>query len=308
MALRTVTVKSAGGDYTTLAAALTGEAGNLVTLDRQLGIECYSMADSSHPVVGSGFTVDATRYIRIYTPASERHDGKRNTAKYRLHTTGVNESLYCDRDYLRLDGLQIKNATNKALDMGSAGSHSQITSCLIYDSAGNGCNFAGGNVNNTVFMNNTGVGLNRSANTCTAENCVFANNGGIGVSAFTVKNCYSGGNTGADYSGCTLTTSYSEDGTQSSTTAAWSTSSGGYFTNVTATTEDVSISTSSTLKDAGTDLSADAGWVEPGGNVDIIGTARPQGASWDIGAFEFITAATSFLFQPFTQTSSLYKR
>lgn len=37
------------------------------------------------------------------------------------------------------------------------------------------------------------------------------------------------------------------------------------------------------LRNAGTDLSADPYWVDI---EDIVGTARPQGSAWDIGAFE----------------------
>ena len=44
MANKTVTVKSSGGDYTSLNAALAGESTNLVsTLDGILTIECYAM-------------------------------------------------------------------------------------------------------------------------------------------------------------------------------------------------------------------------------------------------------------------------
>src|SRR3990170_1219772 len=79
----TKTIKSSGGDYTSLSAWEAGQQGNLVTADQIQVAECYSMLDTSICVI-NGWTTDATRYIEIKTPVSERHDGKWNTSKYRL--------------------------------------------------------------------------------------------------------------------------------------------------------------------------------------------------------------------------------
>src|SRR3989344_1234060 len=49
----------------------------------------------------SGWTTDATRYIKIYTTPSARHDGKWNTTKY--HRT---ETITVSEEYVRIDGLQ----------------------------------------------------------------------------------------------------------------------------------------------------------------------------------------------------------
>ena len=43
----TKTVKSAGGDYTSLQSALSGEARDLTAADQIAVFECYSMADTS---------------------------------------------------------------------------------------------------------------------------------------------------------------------------------------------------------------------------------------------------------------------
>jgi hypothetical protein len=85
---RTVTVKPSGGDYTSLSAAVAGEAKNLVSLDRQLTIECYAMQDTA-PVVfdRTAWTTDATRFILVTVPPSERHAGVYNTSKYRLEVS-----------------------------------------------------------------------------------------------------------------------------------------------------------------------------------------------------------------------------
>jgi hypothetical protein len=79
------TVKPTGGDYTKISTWESTEQQNLVTADR-IGIcECYK-GDYSGINGGlnyiddrcqvAGWTVDATRYIKIYAPSGQRHTGK----------------------------------------------------------------------------------------------------------------------------------------------------------------------------------------------------------------------------------------
>ncbi len=86
----TVTVKpNGGGDYTSIQAALTAQAAirsNLVGTDEVLEIACYAGLDTT-PVAVSGFTTDATHYIRIYCPAGEGHTGKYDTTKFRVQVS-----------------------------------------------------------------------------------------------------------------------------------------------------------------------------------------------------------------------------
>jgi parallel beta-helix repeat protein len=104
---KTVTVKSSGGDYTSLNAALAGESANLVTNTRILTIECYSMSDTANAVTGTGYTTSSSYYIKILTPTAERHDGKWNSGKYRLEASGNWASLlYIQADYTSVKGLQ----------------------------------------------------------------------------------------------------------------------------------------------------------------------------------------------------------
>ncbi len=109
---RIVTVKSSGGDYASLAAAIAGEKGDLVSLDRQLTIECYAMTDTTAVTIADAdWVTDATRYIFITVPSGERHDGLYNTAKYRLEVAN-GTSLTTTEAYVRLDGLQIYTTGN----------------------------------------------------------------------------------------------------------------------------------------------------------------------------------------------------
>src|SRR4051812_38070458 len=73
MALRVVTVKSASGDYSSLNAAFVGEVGDLVSLNRQLEIDCYNFVDATAADTGAGWTTDATHAVLI--TAVDNHNG-----------------------------------------------------------------------------------------------------------------------------------------------------------------------------------------------------------------------------------------
>ena len=96
-----------------------------------------------------------------------------------------------------------------------------------------------------------------------------------GTTGTTVKNCVSYNNT----------VNYTNDGT--STVASNNSTSGTdpQFTNP--GSGDFTIPTGSPLKDAGRDVSGN------GVTNDYTGTARPQGAAFDIGAYEFIVGGAS---------------
>lgn len=103
----TKTVKSSGGDYTSLSAWEAGEQRNLVTADEIAVAECYAFEDTTKVSV-SGWTTDATRYIKIYTPTSERHDGKWDTSAYRLSLVSASSYvLLISSGYVRIEGLQL---------------------------------------------------------------------------------------------------------------------------------------------------------------------------------------------------------
>ncbi len=291
---RTVTVKPSGGDYASLSAALVAEAGNLVSLDRLLVIECYAMVDTVNASDG-GFTTDATHYITITAPAGQRHSGVRDNSKYLLQASApFGAPLFLTSGYTRVYGLQVHNTgtSGKGVDVHSLGN--QMADTLVYDCASDGIYFSATStleMANCGVLHNGGAGIERAGadGSLYAFGCTIMGNGGVGISGDTafgritsVKNTYSGGNGGADYNDTSLVTSYSEDGSASSPTAAYSTSSGARFTNVTPGSEDIHIGLGSALIGAGTDLHADGSWVEPGGSVDIEGD--PRSAPWDVGA------------------------
>jgi len=307
----TKTIKSSGGDYTSLSSWEAGRQADLVAGDLIEVAECYDLgAADTTKVVIDGWTTGASNYIKITVPSAQRHSGTRNSSKYRLVGTGAFDAMLQIReDFVRVDGLQIKNTSPYStpavlcLNLG-AGGDIRFTDCLVYDTSTSTQNgFKCQNCNSTctvTFINCaafacSGDGFNADAGTIRFYNCVSVNNGGYGIrtnfNTLTTKNCYSGGNTSADYftSGSHAhTTSYSEDGTGSTSTAAFSTSSGAYFTNVTSGSENLHIGASSSLKDAGTSL---AGWDHPSGDVDVDGDARS--GTWDVGYDEYVSAGAT---------------
>jgi hypothetical protein len=108
------TVKSSGGDYTSLSAFDAGEQRNLVTADEIAVAECYAFEDGTAVDI-NGWTTDSTRYIKIYTPTSERHDGKWDATAYRLSLSNPSAYILILReDYIRVEGLQLYQQSDTA--------------------------------------------------------------------------------------------------------------------------------------------------------------------------------------------------
>lgn len=301
------TVKSSGGDYSSLSAWEAGEQRDLVAADEIAVAECYSMQDTSQVTI-LGWTTDATRYIDIKTPVAERHDGKWNTAKYRLEVnasgTGV---IVINEDNVRLEGLQIRHAdispsgTECAIRVLSTGGTTdlRVSYCILRDGRytvrlSSGSNhywwnniIYGGTVGGLVTTTYSGIILDIYS--CTI---IGGDTQGIArsVGVVTAKNCYAyASGSGVAYSGTIGKTTCASDDTTGSAglqNIAYDTSN---FTNVTAGSEDLHIPSGSDLIDVGTDTSGEAAPMDF--TDDIDGDAR--GATWDVGADELVDAGVT---------------
>lgn len=310
--VRTVTVKSSGGDYTSLAAAEAGEQGNLVTLDRQTDIECYaSAAGDSTQVTIDGWTTDATRYIRFVCPAGERHAGVWDASKYHLTlaTSGSPGGCITIREaYTRIEYLQVRNTRASAPDFNDAiysegtfvlvdgcitrggyrsirtpGAGSEIRNCIAYEGVRSG-----------MFIQGTSGGFSSALN-CTAIGALYGLESSASVNYPQAKNVYAHGGTWAFATGTGAAGgSVAKTNCMSSDTTATNNTGGGgatnctnsvahstaNFTNVTSGSESYLLPSGSALIDAGVDLSATF-------TNDINGTTRPQGSGFDVGADEY---------------------
>ncbi len=320
---RLKTIKSSSGDYTSLSAAEAGEddTGDLVSRDEWMHFSCYSMEDTAGTVNITGWTTDATRYILVDTPSSERHDGKWNTSKYRLSVANA-DVLLPNEKYIRIDGLQVElsSANANGQDVLSvsdteAGAELWISNCIFkaaisesywnygvafYDldlstvRMWNSVVIAGG-----IWSNNNNAAMYvRSANAYLANIIVYGGYYGLrsvstAAGTYKFRNCVSYNTNGADFvfaTGPTYDVAYcvSEDLTADDKGGDGNkTGQDLSSTFVDAANGDFHLqSTDTVLKDAGVSLASDADWGSF--STDIDGQARS--GSWDIGADEYVSS------------------
>lgn len=132
----TKTIKSSGGDYTSLSAAEAAMQKDLVTADEIMTFECYAFKDTT-AVTFDGWTTDASHYIHVYVPPAERHKGVWSEAAYRLVTATASGALRItdtDGEHILLEGAQVQNTSTGAgieAASGTAGSNVQARDCIV---------------------------------------------------------------------------------------------------------------------------------------------------------------------------------
>lgn len=309
------TTNNTSGSTRAYASLSEWEAARQAVLSEVEECICEGATADSTGVTIDGWTTDASNYILIRTTQANRHSGKWDTSKYRLDASRAYYAvLEVYERYVRVEGIQARNTNNATWstrgiafmpdgngNVSAANAEYRADACIAYGcgSGADGMYAYGGTARftNCISVGNSGDGFRSrdggSGGTHTFYNCAAVGNTGAGFHPIhsginiTVRNCYAGGNTGSDYSTAdttfdTLNYSYSEDGSASTSTAAYSTSSGCYFTNVTAGSEDLAIANaSSTLVDAGVDLSGTF-------TTDILGATRS--GTWEVGPFNYAAA------------------
>jgi hypothetical protein len=303
----TKTIKSAAGDYTTVALWEADTDNDLVTADEiQVG-EIYDVNPTAVLVV-AGATTDATRYRVLTTAAAHRHAGVWDTAKSNWQVSSTSgKCLQLNEAFAKGEYLQIKNTHATAGDgcIHITAGTCFADQCIVWQTASAAAAGSAGIVvsgsgdnsklrNCVSYQNHTGFYFQSGALGCEIDNCATVGNSHSGVRGdngldLIIKNHYSGGNTSLNYNEggganvpWTFTTSMSSN-TESTLTGltnsiAWSTAN---FTNVTAGSVDIHLVTGSALIDAGTDLSGTF-------TIDINGATRS--GTWDVGPDEFVAA------------------
>lgn len=108
----TSTVRSAGGDYTSLSAWEAGEQADLPTADEISQAECYDFEDTTAVAI-DGWTTDATRYIRVYGATGDEAQVPYATNAYRLAVSN-NTALGIGENYVRVERIQIQTTATVA--------------------------------------------------------------------------------------------------------------------------------------------------------------------------------------------------
>jgi hypothetical protein len=172
----TVTVRSSGGDYPTLNAALAGESADLVTAARLLTIECYEFTDTTTATTGTGYTTSADYYINIVVPVAERHDGTPNAGGYLLSGSG-SPLLTIAGAYTRVTGLHVVSTGSHGVYV--SGGNVLIDKCLVKGTGRNGLSTDSSSANGLVVQNTLAyrcgrAGFEISAATVAFKNCTAA--------------------------------------------------------------------------------------------------------------------------------------
>lgn len=305
------TVQPSGGDYTTLTAWEAGEQRDLVAADEIATAECYDFALTDDVAI-NGWTTDATRFIKIYSPTAERHNGTARAVSgsgFSITPSGtVTTPIRVAVPHVYLEGLEIVGAaTAVPTIIASAGvGELYIDQCIIHDvQTGTGYTVSLSTAGVALRMRNTIVyGSCRSADVRNAtsallENCTFyrhaAQLGVLGNSTLTVRNCYSGHAGGASedwWTGGSAPTGNNNASSDSSAATDYTSTvtsvASSVFVSVTSGSEDFHLQTgTNALVGAGADLTASF-------TVDIDGDTRPSGSAWDIGADHRAAAGGSF--------------
>lgn len=313
---RTWMVKSSGGHYASLNSYESARQADIAAAQEITRAECWNFNDATATTF-DGWTTSTTYWAGFYVPAGERHDGTAGTG-YRIEKTSASGAvvLTAENDF-RAEGAEVyRQAANKAgflcyvegTDMVCNVRWSHLLVHGTSSAAGISHNFFGG-PSGTIYVWNTivyeaeqaAIGLNASGVTLEARNVTAADCGTIGFSevyvrdtgTFRPKNCiaqnpnvalgggsehFSGTFTGAEYN-------LSGDGTAPGTNSRINKT----VTFAAAASKNFKLSSSDTeAKDFGLDLSADA---QLPFSDDILGTSRPQGSAWDMGAHEAAAAA-----------------
>lgn len=300
-----VTVRSSGGDYSTVALAEAGEQRNLVTADEISVIECYDDWPSglSGAVTVTGWTTDSTRYVRLTVAPGHRHNGTPKTGFWMTAASATNgAALLLSQAHTRLEYFDVDQtgAANGTTAIALSASTCQVSWCnartSALNTAGAGYYVLSGGASSTIRYclayggASTAVGYLPAA-ACTILNCTAAGGYSRGFSGGSVsaalKNCVAQGNTTA-YAGTFDSTNSTNNATSNSTDDAPGGSSvtgivSGNFAN--AAGNDFHLAAGSALIGAGTNL-YNANFAN-----DIDGDAWPSSGAWDIGFDYYVAAA-----------------
>lgn len=313
MANKTVYVDgtTSSGHYATLQAAITGEVSanaNLVTMAGVLNIEISMTSADTTAVDITGFTVNSSYYVNIYTTSAARHSGKWDTGKYRIELSGEATGIKIQTPYTRIAGVQVKITTSASgqVDYGIHNlgyNNSTVTNSIAWMIANHNAGYSTGfiSLDTSVFINcvsiQTGsqasgsarcrgfdLAANSSVYNCTASG--FQHNYYSTSGTIVCKNCISQASVTAGYS---ITTSTGSDYNLSDRADAVGTTvyNSKTLTFVSAAAGDFHLAAGDTdAIDKGTDLSGTF-------TDDIDGVTRS--GTWDLGADEYVAAGSTFV-------------
>lgn len=329
--MTTTVVKTigSGGDYTSLQAWNDAAPASLVTADEVWEGQCltgFSVSGATGIVLTiGGSTTDATRYKILTTAAGAAFRDNPNALSNALTFNPANgvsisgssynsEILVINEAFARVNNLQVQNTSTTTAPALKISAANVWIDGLIVD--GQGGTFAGAPlyIAGAASLSTNLLVVQRSTAAASAVviqgqssgklvNCTVVVPSDLSPASFgliepsyssgiTVENCalFGGVATSApsDFTFITCANEHTSPPT-GVIQVAYNTTTGSGFEATTNSGSDFRIKSTSALIDAATADSADA-------PVDILGTSRPQGSAYDIGAVEFKVAPLQALF------------
>ena len=316
-----------GGDYSTISSWLAACPANLVSSTQtwvgQLKNETFTLSSAT---TFSGITTSATYYIELTTESGASFADNANVQTNALrYNTSNGAALSCTTAYVnmfvntaslhvRLTKLQARMSSLAAGRVVDASDNTIIDRCL-FEGQGASANAvvamygSGSRASNSVLINRKSSSPGPAAsvgNGASLYNCTLAATAATGSVALagnygtpTVRNCLSlgfsaiksGGNT-PTYTTCATEIASPPSGWTGSLTAA------NQVQSLTDGSHDFRAKSGANILNAGTTDSTYAA-------TDIAGTSRPSGASYDIGAWEFVSGGGGSIVGPGRLSSPL---
>lgn len=311
MATTVVKTIGSGGDYSTLQAWEDAAPANLVTADQvwegQM-LASTNLTASSTILTIAGSTSDSTRFKRLKCAASASFRDNVNKQTNTLRWNNANgssisagdnygEGIIVSEAFAKLEGLQIKGNGNNKEALLLTGTDIDVDFCIIQGPNVFTNTNDRGRIRNCVLIKTTsgGAGCVLQAN-WTMVNCTIVKPSDVGTVALGMSCTYLNGacvaknlavfgfTTSGTTNGNITYTTCKTDQASPPTGFATLTYDTSMFANITLATADYRLVSGSSLIDAATTDSTNAA-------TDILGSTRPQGSSYDVGAHEFFSAS-----------------
>lgn len=304
-----------GYDYDSLYDWEAAEQGDLTGVRDEIAVakcRCTGGTADTTSITINGWTTSETKYIKIWTDPAEsyRHNGTWQTGnKYRIDSnSGSWNTITNEEDYVTIEGLQIDNhETVVGRGILTTGAYTKILKCIIKSSAETCSTPTGilldgtnGIVVNCIvygFNQSTGSGIysNNDTNSKVYNNTSFNNYNGFGTSwtetSRVWKNNIGYGNSNVDFDNILVTYNTCQyNASEDSSASGTGCRNNQTFAFVDYSGNNVHLSSTDTgALGYGANLYNDATYPF---QDDIDGDDRGgSGASWDIGADEYVGAS-----------------